>query len=84
MTVSVAVALDPDAVKLAEPRFLFPRVKVTVPVGAIVPVTGVTVAVRTGEALALELVETVVVVATGAVTVTVVVAVEPVKLELPL
>jgi len=82
-TVNVAVALLPDAVNVPVPSDLVPKVKVTVPVGAVVPLAGFTVAVITVlavEAMPAGLAEAVVVVATaGTVTVTAVVPVEAVN-----
>jgi hypothetical protein len=84
VTVSVAVALVPDAINVAVPKVTVPAVKVTLPVGAVAPPAGLIVAVMTVlpvEVMLVGLPETLVVVATttGAVTVTVVVAVDPVK-----
>lgn len=45
-TVKVAVAVDPEAVSIPDPRETFPAVKVTLPVGAVVPLAGFTVAVN--------------------------------------
>jgi hypothetical protein len=82
-TVKVAVALEPDAVRVPVPSDFEPSVKVTVPVGAVVPLAGLTVAVRTVLAVELMLAgfaETVVVVPTaGTVTVTVVFPLDAVK-----
>ena len=83
-TVREALPLD----RLAVPRVLVPRRKVTEPAGKVVPLTGWTEAVITVlpfVVMLAGLAETVVVVATaGAVTVTEVDALEPVKAELPL
>lgn len=45
----VALELVPDALNGAEPSDVFPAVKLTVPVGAVVPEAGFTVTVRTVE-----------------------------------
>lgn len=65
---------------------MVPKVKVTVPVGAAVPLTGLTVAIRTMPfpAPLAGVAETIVVVAGGVVTVMVMDALEPVKEALPL
>ena len=44
-TVSVAVAFAPEAVNCAEPSDVDPAVKLTVPLGAVVPLAGWTVTV---------------------------------------
>jgi hypothetical protein len=86
-TVNVATPFEPDAVNVPVPRDVVPDEKVTVPVGAFVPLAGLTVAVISVLAVELMLVglaETVVVVATdAAVTVTVAVPLELVKVVLP-
>ena len=86
LTVNVATPLLPEAARVPAPSVLFPRVKVTVPLGAVVPLDGFTVAVSVVLAVLAILVglaETVVVVATaGTVTVTVAVPLDAVK-ELP-
>jgi hypothetical protein len=45
-TVKVAVAVDPDEVSGADPSETFPAMKVTLPVAAVLPVAGFTVAVN--------------------------------------
>ena len=45
-TLNVAVALLPDATRVTEPSVFVPWVKVTLPVGEVVPVAGFTVATR--------------------------------------
>ena len=47
LTVSEAVAEEPEAAKVLVPRGVFPSENVTVPEGAVDPVAGLTVAVRT-------------------------------------
>jgi hypothetical protein len=80
LRVNTAVADEPDAVSVAVPSEAVPTVKVTMPVGAVVPLAGLTVAVNcvvAVDAMLTGLAARVVVVATaGVVTVTVVDAVE--------
>ena len=83
-TVMLAVPL----LSAAEPSDVDPEVKVTIPVGVVVPDAGRTVAVNTVEAFCAKLArlaETVVLVATlvAAVTVTLVVPIDPVNDEDP-
>jgi hypothetical protein len=79
LRVSTAVADEPEAVSVAVPNEGVPAVKVTVPVGAVLPLAGFTVAVNcvvAVDAMVRGLAARVVVVATaGAVTVAVVDAV---------
>lgn len=83
LTVNVATPLPPETARVPLPSSLFPTVKVTVPLGAAVPLAGFTVAVTVVRALLAilaGLAETVVVVAmAGTVTVTVTVPPEAVK-----
>jgi hypothetical protein len=87
LTVKVATPLLPDAASVPVPRVFAPRLKVTLPVGAVVPLAGFTVAVSfvlAVVAMLIGLAETAVVVATAApVTVTTAVATEPLKVALP-
>ena len=46
LTVSEALAVAPAAARVAVPRAVVPREKVTVPVGAVVPAAGLTEAVN--------------------------------------
>jgi len=83
-TASVALPFAPEAVSGDVPSTVVPAANVTLPVGAAVPLAGLTVAVNcvvaVDEMLA-GFANTAVVVATGGgVTVTLTVAVEPVKL----
>ena len=86
---SAAVAFPPvEAVSGADPRFTVPATKATVPVGAVLPLAGVTVTVRTVDApwskLAGFAATDAVVAVNGAVTVTATAAeTDPPKLELP-
>lgn len=77
------MALEPDAVNVPVPNVTVPRVKVTVPVGAVIPLAGFTVAVRTVLAVGAMLVgladKAVVVDTGGAVTVTAVVPLDALK-----
>jgi hypothetical protein len=87
-TVRDAAAVAPEATSVAEPRETFPAMNIIVPVGAALPLAGVTVAVNTVEALwemLAGLAATVAVVAVrGAVTNTVIeVDAEAVKLPAP-
>lgn len=86
LTVSTAVPEEPDVVSVAVPNDAVPAVKVTVPLGAVVPLAGFTVAVicvEAVDAMLTGLAARVVVVATaGVVTVTVVDAVELEKFPL--
>jgi hypothetical protein len=79
LRVSTAVAVEPDAASVAVPREAVPAVNVTLPVGAVLPLAGFTVAVNcvvAVDAMVRGLAASVVAVATaGAVTVTVVDAV---------
>ena len=89
LTVKAAVALEPAAVRVTVPRVVAPTVKVTVPVGAVVPLAGFTMAVRTVVELAVERLveladrEVVVLTGVGAVTVTVAVALEALNALVP-
>jgi hypothetical protein len=74
--VSDAVAADPEAASVAEPKGTFPAAKSTLPVGAAAPLAGFTVTLNTVEALCampagLAVTETVVL-TSGAVRVTVI------------
>lgn len=46
LTVNTAVAVEPDATSVAVPNEAVPAVNVTLPVGAVFPLTGFTVAVN--------------------------------------
>jgi len=74
-TVKVVEDVDPEAFSKAVPRTVLPAEKVTLPVGATVPEAGLTVAVRTVDAVAAILagaaVATMVVAGRAGVTVTV-------------
>jgi hypothetical protein len=83
-----AVAVAPEATSVADPREKFPAANITVPLGAAVPLAGLTVALNTADAvwaMPAGLAATVNVVATGgAATVTVIaVDAEAVKLAAP-
>jgi hypothetical protein len=74
LTVKAAVPLPPDAVSVAVPSAVLPTVSATLPPGAAAPLAGFTVTVSTVLALIARLAgfgDTAVVVATGAVRVTV-------------
>jgi hypothetical protein len=88
LTVTEAVAVPPEPARLAVPRVTVPAVKVTVPVGDVVPLAAFTVTVTTVEALWAMLVgfaaSEAVVVTSGAVTLTGRTAeTEPVKFVVP-
>lgn len=73
LTVSDAVALAPEVVRVAVPREALPAVNVTVPDGTLLPEAAFTVTVRTVVALCAMLAGfavTVIVVAVGTVTLT--------------
>jgi len=87
-TFSTAVAFNPDVVNVAEPSEAFPRVKVTLPVGAALPDAGVTVAVSWVEPLAPMLAAPAVAISvvatfTGAVTVTAADPIDPPNAVVP-
>jgi hypothetical protein len=78
LPLTVTLAVEPETV--ADPRAVLPTVKVTLPVGVVLPLAAFTVAVNTvlaEDAMLAGFAATVVAVATGADVVTVTVPVEP-------
>jgi hypothetical protein len=86
-TLNTAAAIPPVTVRVALPSDVFPRAKLTVPAGRVVPLAAFTIAVIEVAAFAAIVgglaAATVVVAAGGRATVTVTEAVEPLKLALP-
>ncbi len=79
--VKAAVAFEPEAVSVAEPSEVLPKVKVTLPVGAVLPDAGVSATDTCDVPLAVAV--SVVATIDGAVTVTVAEPVDPAKAAAP-
>jgi len=86
-TLNTAAVIPPVAVRVALPRDVFPRAKLTAPAGRAVPLAAFTIAVIVvvafGAIVGGLAAATVVVAASGIATVTVTEAVEPLKAPLP-